>query len=1130
LIVPELIRTLKSPSNRFFPDTGIDPSGRGETMEIPLSALDSADSLARTEYAVCRHRAVELLFPAFMARANPVSSVVASDSSNILNEVAFRRTLWRATFTLLAALMVPLLISLALVEYLRNSAHWVDHSDRVISEMNRVEKLLVTMQSGFRGYRLMKDPAILAAYTAAKSEFEPNLQRLTELVSDSPLQQERVGQFQNQSRTWIEMAEEALARIHAGQPQESEVTYMLTSRKTINAALASANTLISEEEQLRAVRQKTLDRIVAGLAVLFGVFALAGIPALSFWLQRLLRKVSDSYRASLSLAMRRASELQVTLNSIGDAVIATDAQGRVEFINPAAELLTGWANEEAHAQELGRIFQIYNEETGAIAESPVGRVLRENIVIGLANHTVLRARSGREYPIEDSAAPIRGKNGELLGIILVFREVGIKRETERLLEQSERRLGFLNDLGEATRLLAEPDEIMRISTRMLGSYLRISRCAYADVDLDGDRFTVLEDYTDGCASAAGEYNLALFGSQFAAEVRNGRTLVLRDVEAEIDSHAGGAMFRSIEIRAIVCRPLVKQGRLRALMAVHQTKPRIWTLAEIKLVEDVAERCWSTIERARAEAAVRVTRTQAEEAARGMAEAAERFRLIAGVVSLQVWTAKLNGELDYANQECVQYFGANLDREVLGNAWSQFVHPHDLTVAVDSWLSSVSTGQRYEVEFRLRSRSGTYRWFLVRAVAMRDSQGQIARWFGTNTDIDDLKRAQAEAEQASRAKDDFLAALSHELRTPLTPVLMTAAELREDMRLPVEVREQLGMMERNIALEARLIDDLLDLTSIARGKLHLRATPCDAHSLIGLALEIVRADAHAKGISIECNFTAHHSGLMVDPSRFQQVIWNLLRNAVKFTPPGGIITINTSEKNGAEGIAWLQIVVTDSGIGIEPDMLEKIFRPFDQGGLTGDHRFGGVGLGLAIARAVIDLHGGRISAQSEGSNRGATFIVEFPGATRPPHGVADPTQLSLPIMSAGSIPPIPLPSASTKAALRLLLVEDHEATLQVLLRLLAREGHHVVRARGVAEALAAAAVNTFDLVISDLGLPDGTGTELMQKLRAAHGLRGIALSGYGMEEDIARSREAGFFIHLIKPVDFPQLKRALDTSS
>jgi PAS domain S-box-containing protein len=521
------------------------------------------------------------------------------------------------------------------------------------------------------------------------------------------------------------------------------------------------------------------------------------------------------------------------------------------------------------------------------------------------------------------------------------------------------------------------------------------------------------------------------------------------------------------------------------------------------------------ERKQNEAALRAAMDRAEAGALAIAESAERFRLLSEVVALQVWTARPDGELDYANHETAKYFGADLERDILGSGWTQFVHADDRPIAQSTWYSAIATGSRYEVEFRLRRRDGEFRWFLVRAEAMRNGEGQIVRWFGTNTEIHDLKTAQSEAERASRAKDAFLAALSHELRTPLTPVLMTAAELREDERLPLDVREQLGMVERNIGLEARLIDDLLDLTRIARGKLLLRTQKCDAHSLIGLALEIVRDEALTKGITLEREFAAAHSGLDADPARIQQVIWNLLRNAVKFTPRGGHIAIRTRDESDGR----LHIEVADSGIGIDPGDLGHIFLPFEQGEHGGEHRFGGVGLGLAIARAIVESHGGTIAAQSGGANLGATFTVELPDAGEPPPGAFDAARADSGASPEGA-------SGSDRSSLRLLVVEDHDPTLRVLSRLLTRDGHRVVTAKSISDALAAGAAGTFDLVISDLGLPDGTGHELMETLRKEYGLRGIALSGYGMEDDIERSRQSGFVTHLIKPVDFTQLRRVI----
>jgi PAS domain S-box-containing protein len=423
---------------------------------------------------------------------------------------------------------------------------------------------------------------------------------------------------------------------------------------------------------------------------------------------------------------------------------------------------------------------------------------------------------------------------------------------------------------------------------------------------------------------------------------------------------------------------------------------------------------------------------------------------------------------------------------------------------------------------------TYHWETQR-MTLPDGQHGVVCYFNDITEStraeQALLEAKASAERANRSKDLFLAALSHELRTPLTPVLVTVSALREDERLPAEVREQLAMTERNIALEARLIDDLLDLSAIANGKLRLQLQGCDAHPLIRQALEMTQDTALTKEISVACELNASHSGLMMDPVRFQQVVWNLIRNAVKFTPRGGRISIRTTESSPGGGETWFRLEVTDSGIGIEPGSLERIFQPFEQALTAGQHRFGGLGLGLAIVRAIVDLHGGKVFARSDGLNQGATFIAEFRGAVVPsaengigsaPHSLApQPAALN------GS-------GALSGKVRRILLVEDHASTLQALSTLLRRSGYEIAEATTVAEALAQAAAHAFDLVISDLGLPDGTGIQLMDQLRKHHGLRGIALTGYGMEEDVARARAAGFVAHLIKPVQINELRTVLTT--
>ncbi len=377
----------------------------------------------------------------------------------------------------------------------------------------------------------------------------------------------------------------------------------------------------------------------------------------------------------------------------------------------------------------------------------------------------------------------------------------------------------------------------------------------------------------------------------------------------------------------------------------------------------------------------------------------------------------------------------------------------------------------------------------------------------------LGRAKEVAEAASLAKDRFIAQLSHELRTPLNPVLMTAAALREDSRLPAEVRADLAMIERNIQLEARLIEDLLDLTRITQGKLTLRNELCDAHSLIAFSIDMIEEEAKAKRVAIQLDLTASRRHLTGDPARLQQVFWNLLRNAVKFTQEGGQVRVHTHngtcEKQCADPGHRVCIAVSDNGIGFEPGEAAQLFEPFHQSAAQSS---GGLGLGLAIVKAVVDLHHGRIHAESPGPGRGATFTVELPGEeSTVPNTSAPPTEV-------GELGPEP--------ALSLLLVEDHEPTMRVLSRLLSRAGHHVTTASSVAEALAAAHGQRLDFVVSDLGLPDGTGFDLMKDLRHLYGLRGLALSGYGMEDDLHRSEQAGFVGHLIKPVNLTELRHAL----
>jgi len=372
----------------------------------------------------------------------------------------------------------------------------------------------------------------------------------------------------------------------------------------------------------------------------------------------------------------------------------------------------------------------------------------------------------------------------------------------------------------------------------------------------------------------------------------------------------------------------------------------------------------------------------------------------------------------------------------------------------------------------------------------------------------LRVAREQAEAANRSKDQFLAVLSHELRTPLSPVLMTISAMAQDPQLPGHVREDLEMVRRNVELEARLIDDLLDISRVTSGKLQLRKENISLNDLLTQVVEVCAADIGAKNLHVEFKERAKDDLVYGDVARLQQVFWNVLKNAVKFARPGQAIKVST--RNSGERNC-VQVRVQDFGIGIPADVLPRLFNAFEQGSPAVTRQFGGLGLGLAISKALVDLHDGTIRAESDGPGCGTTLTVELKCQSRVRVNIA-----TLPEVKGKGI----------KSRPRLLLVEDHIDSAKTLTRLLQLKGYEVRAATNVADALELVEQEVFDLIISDIGLPDATGYDLMRQIRLHSGTAGIALSGFGMEEDIRRSREAGFSDHIVKPVNFEELEATI----
>src|SRR5947199_2270318 len=371
----------------------------------------------------------------------------------------------------------------------------------------------------------------------------------------------------------------------------------------------------------------------------------------------------------------------------------------------------------------------------------------------------------------------------------------------------------------------------------------------------------------------------------------------------------------------------------------------------------------------------------------------------------------------------------------------------------------------------------------------------------------LLQQKAIVEAADRTKDHFLAMLSHELRTPLTPVISTLETLETEPTQTEDSKAALAMIHRNIELETQLIDDLLDFTRIAKDKLQLRFTPVAAHLAISNVVEICRAEADSKKLHVHLNLRAITHNVAADAAKFQQIVWNLLKNAIKFTPEEGEIAI--SSLNPSPEV--LTISMRDTGIGMDPEVMQRIFDPFEQGNRSLERRFGGLGLGLAISNSLAQAHSGTLTVQSDGPDRGSTFLLSM-------QTISPAEALTVPVRTRDE---------TSQQGLKILLVDDHQDTCTALEKLFVRRWYLVAATHSMRSAMETAVRNRFDLLISDVALPDGTGMELMMQLHAISHIPEIAISGFGNNCDVQTSSPAGFSEHLIKPVKLDTLEAAIE---
>ncbi len=939
---------------------------------------------------------------------------------------------------------------------------------------------------------------------------------------------------------------------------------------------------------------------------------------------------------------KAADEITLRLADIvensDDAIISKDPTGLITSWNPAAQRIFGYSA----AEMTGRSIRLIIPPDRQAEEDEVLRRIQSGQRVE-SFETVRQRKDGSFVNVSVTISPIRNPQGRVTGASMMARDISARRRREA-------RDRFLVQLDDSVRPLTDAEEITFAAATALGKHLQVNRCAYATVEDDQDAFSLTGNYCDGVESIVGRYTFRQFGEECLRLMRAGEAYVVADAQADARvTEAERPSYAFTEIRAVICVPILKAGRFVAAMAVHSATPRRWMDDEIELVQQVASRCWESIERARVTQDLR--------------ESERQFRDLANSIANLAWMATPDGWIYWYNDQWYAYTGTT-PQEMEGWGWQSVHDPAQLGAVTERWRQSIALGTPFEMVFPLRGADGEFRRFLTRVNPVRDSQGRVVRWFGTNTDVETERRAtdanallrereqmareEAElqkrllhslfmqaptliavlrgpehvielanppicqvwgraqealtnrpmfeampelrdqvfrsllddvyrtgvplvgketparldrgngasetvyfnfayspfrnmegdvegifviasdvsdqvlarhevnqlreaAEGANRAKDEFLAMLGHELRNPLSPIL-TALQLMK-LRGDDSSERERTVIERQVNHLTRLVDDLLDVSRIARGKVELKEETVGMAEVVAKAIEMSSPLLEGRNHTLRVEVSKH--GLLVqgDATRLSQVVSNLLTNAAKYTAPGGVITVS-----GVQHEAEVILRVRDTGIGIRSDILPRIFDTFVQERQAIDRSQGGLGLGLTIVRNLVERHGGSVAAFSEGPGQGAEFVVRLPRADTG-RGLAGPPPRAA----------ILEPSSASAGSMRILVVDDNEDNAEMLAEALKAKGYQTRVAYDAPAALRLAEEFMPVIAFLDIGLPVMDGYELAGRLRALpglHGMRLIALTGYGQESDRQKSKAAGFNHHLVKPVDFHAVQAAI----
>jgi len=813
-----------------------------------------------------------------------------------------------------ALLVANFVLSVHHTRQLRDESAAVVGSSELLLALDNVLSLAVDAETGQRGYVITGRDEYLAPYRAAVASIHRQMDALEQLTEPDPVQRRLMADVRQQVGAKLGELDITIAlRDRNGFDATRDVILLGAGEGEMRALRKTAADMAAHETRKLAEREaaamQTYRAAIAGEAI-SGIAAIAALVGFSLLLANHLRSRDRNERT----IVEQRERLRTTLASIGDAVITTDGHGRVVNLNPVAEELTGWSAADAEGKPLDVVFDIVNEETRVRVASPVERALRDGTVVGLANHTILVRKDGSEVPIDDSAAPIRDRDGDMRGCVLVFRDISARKASERALGEAQERLSrVVTDMAIPTMVYAEDGEVLLINAAWTG----ISGWTAAEL-------ATIPEWTRLAYGDRGPEMAALIASLFDLEaaVDNG--------EREIRTKAG-----TTRVWHFITAPIGRDAAGRRMLVTNAI--------------DVTER---------------------HRLDRELAEKDARRRLAMEAASYGDWEwDRATGTMSWSAQTR-KLFGVGGDEPIGVDLFRQYVHPDDSDRRDRAIERAWETGV-FANEYRIIRADGEVRWLSSRGRVLRTADGD-ERMLGVVGDVTEHKHAVEALQLADRRKDEFLATLAHELRNPLAPLRNSLAIVQRS-RDDAELFERASaVMERQLGHLVRLIDDLLDVSRISLDKLTLRLEPTDLAAVIAHAVEASRPAAERAGHAVEVHVPEIAVRLNADRARLSQVFSNLIGNACKFTPDGGRVTVEAKVHDGNAVVS-----VRDDGIGIAAGDLERVFEMFSQVDESFERAHGGLGIGLTLVRRLVEMHGGSVVARSAGLGHGSEFVVTLP---------------------------------------------------------------------------------------------------------------------------------------------------------